>query len=170
MRSTVSVPRIRMGRTGSPNAGMSRKGPCLLHQIAQAGERLGAVESPHAVHVDDSPGPIFVGITSDYDGVRKLGSRLTDRAQAAGAEHAGGPLANLITVTLSGHRWHSTLLARARQLQALVRRQPIVIRVAGPSSTPSRYLPDRTPSDTVPPPIRAANARRLRHSHQICCQ
>jgi hypothetical protein len=49
--------------------------------------------------------------------------RLTNRASAAGAAQAGAPCARSFYATRPAHKRNSLLLARARQLQALVRHQ-----------------------------------------------
>src|SRR5512145_3066867 len=49
---------------------------------------------------------------------------LTNRASAAGARFAGAPRARSFYATRQAHKRNSSLLGRARQLQALVRRQP----------------------------------------------
>ena len=46
---------------------------------------------------------------------------LTDRAQAAGAQAAGAPPTQVASDNQLAHKWNCTLLACARQLQALVR-------------------------------------------------
>jgi hypothetical protein len=46
---------------------------------------------------------------------------LTNRASAAGAELAGAPCARAFYATGQAHKRNSSLLGRARQLQALVR-------------------------------------------------
>jgi hypothetical protein len=48
-------------------------------------------------------------------------SRLTNRASAAGAGLAGAPCARSFYATGQAHKRNSSLLGRARQLQALVR-------------------------------------------------
>ena len=48
--------------------------------------------------------------------------RLTNRASAAGAGLAGTPCARSFHATSQAHKRNSSLLGRARQLQALVRR------------------------------------------------
>ena len=48
---------------------------------------------------------------------------LTNRASAAGARQAGAPCARSSYATRQAHKRNSSLLGRARQLQALVRRQ-----------------------------------------------
>ena len=50
---------------------------------------------------------------------------LTNRASAAGARHAGAPCAHSSYGTRQAHKRNSSLLGRARQLQALVRRIPV---------------------------------------------
>ena len=47
---------------------------------------------------------------------------LTNRASAAGARFAGAPCARSFYATRQAHKRNSSLLGRARQLQALVRR------------------------------------------------
>jgi hypothetical protein len=47
--------------------------------------------------------------------------RLTNRASAAGARIAGAPRARSLYATRQAHKRNSSLLGRARQLQALVR-------------------------------------------------
>ena len=49
--------------------------------------------------------------------------RLTNRASAAGARHAGAPRARSFYPTPPARKRNSSLLGRARQLQALVRRK-----------------------------------------------
>jgi hypothetical protein len=48
---------------------------------------------------------------------------LTHRASAAGAQSAGAPCARSFYGTRQAHKRNSSLLCRARQLQALVRPQ-----------------------------------------------
>ena len=48
--------------------------------------------------------------------------RLTNRASAAGARFAGAQRARSFYATRQAHKRNSSLLGRARQLQALVRR------------------------------------------------
>jgi hypothetical protein len=50
---------------------------------------------------------------------------LTNRASAAGASSAGAPCARSYYATGPAHKRNSSLLGRARQLQALVRRQHV---------------------------------------------
>src|SRR5437879_2927113 len=57
-------------------------------------------------------------------------SRLTDRAQAAGAGRAGAPQADSITEAHVARKCYSTLLGCARQLRALVSRHSQRVRSA----------------------------------------
>ena len=54
---------------------------------------------------------------------RYSGRCLTNRASAAGASSAGAPCARSFYATRQAHKRNSSLLGRARQLQALVRRR-----------------------------------------------
>ena len=65
--------------------------------------------------------------------------RLTNRASAAGAAQAGAPCARSFYATRQAHQRNSSLLGRARQLQALVR----------PQLRPVAILPTTTPRDPV---------------------
>ena len=49
--------------------------------------------------------------------------RITNRASAAGAAQAGAPCARSLYATGQAHKRNRSLLGRARQLQALVRRR-----------------------------------------------
>ena len=55
------------------------------------------------------------------DPVNTLSCGLTNRASAAGARFAGAPRARSFYATGQAHKRNSSLLGRARQLQALVR-------------------------------------------------
>src|SRR5512134_2461238 len=55
-----------------------------------------------------------------------LGWRLTNRASAAGAGLAGAPCARSFYGTRRAHKRNSSLLGRARQLQALVRQREFI--------------------------------------------
>jgi hypothetical protein len=63
--------------------------------------------------------------------------RITNRASAAGARSAGAPCARSFYATGQGHKRNSSLLGRARQLQALVRQQPSPERATRRSTTQS---------------------------------
>ena len=58
------------------------------------------------------------------DPVRSSSCSLTNRASAAGARLAGAPCARFFYATGQAHKRNSSLLGRARQLQALVRWPP----------------------------------------------
>jgi hypothetical protein len=55
--------------------------------------------------------------------VTNVACRLTNRASAAGASSAGAPCARSFYGTRLAHKRNSSLLGRARQLHALVRRR-----------------------------------------------
>src|SRR5512134_1548080 len=66
-------------------------------------------------------------VVSEVSGhTRRTTCCLTNRASAAGARHAGAPCARSFYASPRAHKRNSSLLGRARQLQALVR-QPLAI-------------------------------------------